>query len=136
MRPAGTIDSLPARYSEALALYDQVYLSFGSVCDSQNAGTVTMGSPKLLGPLSMTRIDKFLLASASLPATMQPAAPPALRFSYGTGERRRELPQTSGDDDINVSDVVREILVEAHCVAGAWERNVTKERENRAAKIV
>jgi hypothetical protein len=67
----------------------------------------------------MSRIDKSLLASASLPAMTQPAAPPMPSFSDVNEERLCGLRQSSGDNDINVSDGVRENFVETHCVVRA-----------------
>ena len=52
----------------------------GNRCCKKNTGLTTLGTLRLFSPPSMTKMDRLGSASASLPATIQPAVPPVMLY--------------------------------------------------------
>lgn len=115
MRAVCTTGSRSPRNSDLLPLSTVTVLDPGARCETNRKGVVTVGSPWLLDPASIRRMDKEGSASESRDAMMHPDVPP-IEFQSEQGFLQEEMGKTlavvtSGDDDIDCVNIMREFAV-------------------------
>lgn len=90
------------------------------------AGYKTDVTSKLIGPPSITRMDRLGSASASLAATTHPAVPPTSSQSLLSRSWFR-IYDTSSDNHVKLLNIIWERLVYRHCDnATTLEGSVTR----------
>ncbi len=86
-----------------------VVLLVGMRALRNKAGCAMVGTSKLFGPPSITKMDSVESASASLPATTHPAVPPTNGLIIFGGNEIGRF--TSSDDHIHLLDRIWECFV-------------------------
>lgn len=108
-----------------------MFVLVGARLAKNKAGYSIKGS-LLFGPPSMSNMDSSGSASASLAATTHAVVPPVECSvncqnsgipSYRSGMQMKRNP-TSGDDNIDLLNGLRELVVKTHCDSGGAFRSV------------
>lgn len=91
MRAVWTTGSRSPRNSDLLPLSTVTVLDPGARCETNRKGVVTVGSPWLLDPASIRRMDREGSASESRDATMHPDVPPVdFESAQASHEKRKD----------------------------------------------